>query len=196
MARNSNSAVSAAGRARDYKFLMRVILGGLAAANLVAAGLVLFPPGGSAETLEHQLETLQSQATAKRATLARTREHAASVEKGRAEGDKFLATYFLPRRTAYSTLIGELQSAAASSKIKPRDQSYTLDPIEGSDALSMMTITWNFEGAYRDVLSFVHAIDQSQRLMIIDSLNSVPQQGTSTLSVSMKINAFVREEGL
>ena len=197
MARSSSAGAASASRnARDHKKLMRIVLGALAAANLVALGLVLFPPGGSAETLEHQYESLQSQAAAKRATLARTREHAASVERGRAEGDKFIATYFLPRRTAYSTLIGELESAAAAAKIKPRERSFTLDQIEGSDTLSMMTITANFDGAYRDVLTFVHELDQSPRLMIIESLNTVPQQGTPTLSVSLKINAFVREEGL
>src|SRR5579863_5906942 len=100
MARNSSPA-PATGRARDRKQLLRIVVGALAGANLIAAGLVLFPPGGSAESLERQLESLQSQAALKRATLARTREHAASVERGRAEGDKFLATYFLPRRTAY-----------------------------------------------------------------------------------------------
>jgi Tfp pilus assembly protein PilO len=197
MARNSNAPLASGSRTPlDHKLIMRVILGALAAANLIAAGFVLFPPGGSAENLEHQLESLQSQAAAKRATLASTREHAASVEKGRAEGDKFLATYFLPRRTAYSTLIGELEASAAASKIKMRERSMNLEPIEGSDTLSMMTITQNFDGAWRDVLTFVHTLDQSQRLMIIESLNTAPQQGSSTLSVSLKINAFVREEGL
>ena len=198
MARNFSGAPGAggAGRApRDPKFLARVILGTLVAANLVAAGLVLFPPGGSPESLENQLQQLQSQATAKRATLALTKQHAASVENGRAEGDKFLATYFLPRRTAYSTLIGEVEAAAAASKIKSRERSYNLEPIEGSDTLSMMTITANFDGAWRDVLTFVHTLDQSPRLMIIESLNTAPQQGSSTLSVSLKINAFVREDG-
>jgi Tfp pilus assembly protein PilO len=198
MARSSSALAGAAtaGRSpRDPKFLARVILGALVAANLVAAGLVMFPPGGSAENLESQLQQLQSQATGKRATLALTRQHASSVEKGREEGDKFIATYFLPRRTAYSTLIGEVEAAAAASKLKPREHAYALDPIEGSDTLSMMTITANFDGAYRDVLSFVHTLDQSPRLMIIESLNTALQQGSSTLSVSLKINAFVREEG-
>jgi Tfp pilus assembly protein PilO len=198
MARNSSTApaAGAAGRARDPKFLVRVILGALVAANLVAAGLVMFPPGGSAENLERQLESLQSQATAKKAMLKNTREHAASVEKGRAEGDKFVANYFLPRRTAYSTLLHELGTTAAAAKVKPRESAYTLEPIEGSDTLSMMTITANFDGAWRDVLTFVHALDQSPRLMIVESLNTAPQQGSNTLSVSLKINAFVREEGL
>jgi type IV pilus assembly protein PilO len=197
MARSSSGpAAGIASKARDTKFLVRVVLGALLAANLVAAGFVLFPPGGSAESLERQLESLQSQATVKKAVLDRTREHAASVEKGRAEGDKFIATYFLPRRTAFSTLIGDLDAAAVAAKIKPKERSFTLEPIEGSDTLSMMTITANFEGSYRDVMSFVHALDQSSRLMIIESLNTAPQQGTNTQSVSLKINAFVREEGL
>ena len=42
------------------------------------------------------------------------------------------------------------------------------------------------------MLKFVHSIDQSPRLLIIESLSAVPQQGSNTLSVSMKIDAFVR----
>ena len=44
----------------------RIILGVLLAANLIAAGLVLYPPGGSADSLERQVADLQSRAAANR----------------------------------------------------------------------------------------------------------------------------------
>jgi type IV pilus assembly protein PilO len=182
------------GLVRDPKLAVRIILGVLLAANLVAAAFVLFPPGGSAETLEREYAGLQAQVRARQAVLEKTRQHAAAVEKGRAEGDHFLKDYFLPSRSYMSALLTELGTAAAQSKIKPREQSYAIEPIEGSDSLSMLTITAGYEGTYADLMRFVHEIDQSSRLLIIESLNAQPEQGAGLLAISIKFDAFVRED--
>jgi type IV pilus assembly protein PilO len=197
MPKNSSEVgqpVSQAAMARNPKTVVRVVVGVLLAANLVAAAMVLFPPGGSAEELQRQATTLQAQLSANRALLEGTRKHVTAVEKGRDLGDQFLAGYFLSSRTAYSTLLSELSEAASRSKIKQREYAYSTEPIEGSDNLSMLTITANFDGVYRDVLNFVHELDRSPRLLIIESLSAAPQQGSNVLSVSMKIDAFVREQ--
>lgn len=173
---------------------MRAVLGVLAGANLVAAGLVLFPPGGSAEELEQQRSTLVGQMRARQAALEQTRQHALAVDKGRAEGEQFLSQYFLANRSAFSTIVSDLFTAASQSQLKARDNAYATEPIEGSDTLSMMSITAGFEGKYADLMRFVHAIDQSPRLVIIESLSAAPQQNSDILSVSMKLNTFVRED--
>ena len=187
-----SSSPKPASPGRDPKLVVRVILGVLLGVNLVAAALLVFPPGGSAEALARQMASLQSQVAEKRSALEQAKEHALAVEQGRDEGDKFIEEYFLPIRTADNTLDAELQRAAVAAKIKPKGTDFTHQPIEGSDTLQMVTVNANYEGAYADVLKFVHAIDQSPRLMIIDSLAAVPQQGSNTLAVSMKIEAFVR----
>lgn len=173
---------------------LRVLLGALAAANLIAAGILMFPPGGSAEDLEKELASLQAQAATNRARLEKTRQHVAAVQLGRAEGDEFLSNYFLSRRAAPEMLLSELGNAAAGSKIKAKEASFAFDPIDGSDTLSMMSITASYEGEYSDLLHFVHEIDRSPSLMIIESLNAAPQAGTKVLSVAMKLDTFVREE--
>jgi hypothetical protein len=180
---------------REPQLIARAVLGVLLAATLVAAGLLLFPPGGSADELERRLVDLRSQATAKRALLATTRKHVAAVEKGRSEGEQFLNVYFLARRTAYSTLLAELVDAADRAKIKPKEHAYATEPIEGSDTLSMMTISANYEGTYANLMRFVHEIDQSPRMLIIEGLTAAPEKSGGDLSVSMKIDAFVREDG-
>ena len=172
----------------------RIVLGGLVVANLAAAALMMYPPGGSADQVERQFSTLQSQVAARRAVLLKTRQNVAAVAKGRGQGDEFLGSYFLARRTAYSTLLSELVTAADQAQIKPREHAYVIEPIEGSDTLSMMTITANYEGTYSNLMKFVNAVDRSPRLLIIEGLNAAPQQN-STLSVNMKIDAFVREDG-
>jgi Tfp pilus assembly protein PilO len=179
---------------RDPKIAIRAVLGVLGAANLVAAGLVLFPPGGSAEALERERASLSQQLASRQTVLQQTKQHAEAVDKGRADGDQFLSEYFLSNRTAFSTLLSDLGEAAKQSQIHQRDNGYSMEPVEGSDNLSMMSITAAFEGKYADLMKFVHAIDQSPRLLIIESLSAAPQQGSETLSVSMKLNTFVRED--
>jgi Tfp pilus assembly protein PilO len=179
---------------RDPKKILRVVLVVLAAANLAAAALVLFPPGGSAEQLRQERTSLAAQVITQRVALEQTKQHADAVDKGKAEGDQFLSQYFLANRTAFSTVLSDLYAAANQSQIKPRDNAYSLEPIEGSDTLSMMSITAGFEGKYADVMKFVHAVDGSPRLVIIESLSAAPQQNSDILSVSMKLNTFVREE--
>ena len=179
---------------RDPRVMVRIVLGVLVGLNVIAAILLLFPPGGTAEQMEDQLAHLQSQASAKGKALKITRQHVAAVEKGRSEGDQFLGNYFLSRRTAYSTLLEQLGQAAQQSQIKAREHSYATEPIEGSDTLSMMTITANYEGTYQNLMNFVHQVDESPGLMIIESLNAAPQTGSNNLVVNMKLDTFVRED--
>lgn len=173
----------------------RVALGVLLLATIGAAWIVAHPPGGSADELQRQLAALKTQTAARRALLASTRQHVAAVEQGRTEGDQFLGQYFLARRTAYSTLLSELVDAADRSKIKPKENAYATEPIEGSDSLSMMSISANYEGTYANLMRFVHEIDRSPRLLIIEALNAAPQQSGGTLNISMKIDTFVRDDG-
>lgn len=173
----------------------RIALGVLMLATVGSAWIVMYPPGGSADDLQQQLAALQSQTAARRTLLASTRQHVAAVEQGRAEGDKFLNEYFLARRTAYSTLLSELVDAADRAKIKPKEHAYATEPIEGSDSLSMMSISANYEGTYANLMRFVHEIDRSPRLLIIEALNAAPEQSGGTLNISMKIDTFVRDDG-
>jgi type IV pilus assembly protein PilO len=182
-------------RGRRRELVVRVILGVLLAANLVAAGLVLFPPGGSAEDLDRQLTGLQAQITSKQALLERTRRHAEAVQLGRTEGDQFVNDYFLASRTAFSTLLGELDSAATQAKIVPKEHGFSLVPVDGSDLLSVMSVSAAYEGAYADLMRFVHELDRSPRLLIIESLSATPQQGSDKLSVTMKMDTLVRDDG-
>ena len=165
----------------------------MVAANLVAAYFVWQPIGGSPSELERQLNDLRARVVQQRGLLDRTGLNVRKVEVGKNEGDSFLHDYFLGERTAYSAILDELQTAEREAKMRPKDHSLSVaEPIEGSDNLSMLTITANCEGTYSQLIDFINRIDRSSRLLIIESLNATPQQSGSTLSVNMKLNAFVR----
>jgi len=114
---------------------MRAAMVLLLAANVVAA-LVLFKPwGGSASDLARQLDEKRRELVQQNLRLERTKIVVAKVEKARSEGDHFLADYTLLRRTAFSTLVSEINAMAIKAGMKPKEASYVLEPVEGSEAL-------------------------------------------------------------
>ncbi len=175
--------------------ITRLILAVLLLGNLVAAYFVLRPPGGSPQELRQQLQDLHAQVIQRQALLNRTRVLASKIETGRGQGEKFLVQYFLPRRSASSTILDELSDAAQKSKVRPKESSFGYEPVDGSDNFSMMQISANYEGKYDDLLQFVNLLDKSKRLLIIEGLNATPEQGSNQLNVNVKLDTFVTEGG-
>jgi Tfp pilus assembly protein PilO len=178
---------------RDLKTVVRFVLGLLVALNVAAAVLVFRPIGGSPEDLQRQLSSLRGEIQQKQAALGRMKIVSAKIEKGRAESDSFLNGYFLNERTAYLTVLEELNRIAKETKIKVKEHTFVSEPIEGSSDLSMLTVNGNIEGAYADLIEFVNRIDRSDRLIILESLQAQPLQTAGVLNVQVKLNAFVRE---
>jgi hypothetical protein len=181
--------------AHNARTLIRAGLGALTVANLVALYFVIRPIGGSAQELSQQALEMHLQIRQQQAALDRTRLLAGKIESGRGEGDKFMNSDFLPRRTAYSTIMAELNDLAGQAKVAPRDSSLALDAVDGSDTLDMMQISANYEGLYPDLIRFINLLDKTDRLLIIESLNATPQQTGGRLNVTLKLDAFVREDG-
>ena len=179
---------------RDSQLGLRVMLGILLASNLVAAWAVFRPVGGSAEELDQQLAQMRKQIQQKRIALKRTDMISSKMDQARQAGDTFFNSYFMSRKTASSTILLELRKAAKDSGMKPKGDAFTFEPIEGSDLLSMMTISANYEGTYGDLLQFVNRLDKSQRFLILENLQAAPQQGSGLLNVLIRLNTFVREE--
>ncbi len=179
---------------RDPRFVVRLVLGLLLLANIVAA-LVLFKPwGGSAEELERRLAGMDQQAVQKQASVVTLQNLVSKVEKARGEGDLFMKDYFLSERSAYSMLVAELTEVAGKAKIKIKDHSFTEEPIEGAEHLKMLSISANYEGTYADLVEFVNMLDRSPRFLIIENLTATPQQSGGALNVNIKLDTFMRAE--
>ncbi len=183
------------GSAGNPRTLIRLGLGVLAAANLVAGYFVFRPLGGSAQDLSEQAAEMRTQIRQQQNTLNRTRALVEKVQSGRTEGDQFMGHYFLSRRAAFSTIMAELNDSAGQSKITPKESAYSIEPVDGSDTLEMMQISANFEGTYPDLIHFVNMLDKSDRLLVIESLNATPQQTGGKLNVMLKLDTFVKEDG-
>jgi len=173
---------------------LRLVVGLLLVANVVAAYFVIRPIGGSPQELRQEAAALNTEIRQKQGALERTRVLVGKIETGREEGDQFMNKYFLPRRNAYSIIVSQLNELAAQAKITPKESAFAIEPVEGSDSLVMMQISANFEANYQDLIRFVNLLDKSDRLLVVESLNATPQQGGSKLNIMLKLDTFVTED--
>ena len=178
---------------KQPRVLLRAAIGTLLAANLVAAVMAFKPFGGSADDLRREQEALRVQLARLQARIATSKRLVEKVETARREGDQFLAKYVTDRRTMSSTIQEELNRTAREAGIKSLPATLNLDPIEGSDTLEMMTISAGYEGSYAALTKFVNLLDKSPRFLIIENMQTAPQQGGQALNVTLKLDTFVRE---
>ena len=178
----------------DPRALLRLAVGGLVAANVVAAYVVIWPVGGSAAQLRQQAANMRMSIVQKRNILKRTELLASKIETGRVQGDQFLGSYFLPRRRAFSMIVAEMNDLASKAKITPKESSFPIEEVDGSDALQMMQVTANFEATYQDLIHFINLLDKSDKLLVVEALNASPQQNGSKLNVMLKLDTFVTED--
>jgi Tfp pilus assembly protein PilO len=181
---------------KDPRVAMRAVLGVLLLANLVAAVVAFKPFGGGADDLRRDRHVLQQQLAQLQAQVAKNRKLVQKIETARREGDQFLAKYFTDRRVVTSTIQGELVQIAKDAGITYQPTTWTPELIEGSDTLGMMTINAGCQGTYAALSKFVNLVDKSSRFLIIESMVAAPQQTGQILNVTIKIDTFVKDQGL
>jgi Tfp pilus assembly protein PilO len=180
---------------KDPRVAMRIVIGILLIANLAAAVIAFKPFGGSADDLRRDQDSLTAQLTRAQQQLAASRLLVDKVERARSEGDNFLNKYFSDARTTGPMIVAELNATARDAGIKMGAAQFSLDNIEGSDTLEMLSTNVGFEGNYANLTKFINLLDKSPRFMIIENLQaSAPQQqGGQSLAVSLKIDTFVKD---
>jgi hypothetical protein len=111
------------------------------------------------------------------------------VEAARVEQEAFMQRYFVTSQRPLPPS-NPKSSPWQTRRVSRPEHSYS-DPIEGSDTITMMTITANYEGSYADMVEFVNLIDRSDRFLIIDKFRD-PAADTRHATARLRVNAFLR----
>jgi type IV pilus assembly protein PilO len=181
---------------KDPRVAVRAVLGVLVLANLVTAVIAFKPFGGGADDLRRDRNLLRQQLAQLKIQVAKNKKLVEKIETARTQGDQFLARYFTQRRVVTSTIQGELVEIAKDAGVTYQPTTWNIDAIEGSDTLAMMTINAGCQGTYAALSKFVNLVDKSPRFLIIESMVAAPQQTGQVLNVTVKVDTFVKEEGL
>jgi Tfp pilus assembly protein PilO len=194
MPRNFKISLPSAASLGEPQVVVRLALGVLLLANLIAAGFAFHLFDASPEALEQELATTLAQRQSEQARLIRSRALVANVDRGKSDGEKFLASYMTPRQFTYSTITGELNETAKAAGMEKFQATITLNPVPGSEDLDMMSVTLNVEGKYSQLVKFVNLLDRSQRFLIIESLTVTPRAKSDILTVNVKLDTFVKDD--
>jgi Tfp pilus assembly protein PilO len=179
---------------RDPRVMMRALIGGLLAANLIAAVFAFKPFGGSAEDLNRQETSLRATLNTMQARVVAERKLVEKVQTARKQSNEFLAKYFMDRSTVSSEVAEELLHITKEAGMKPLPSSQQPIDLQGSDNLQMMTITAGFEGTYENLTKLVNLLDRSPRFFVIENMQTAGVQNGKSVSVQLKIDCFVRSE--
>ena len=182
------------GQRRGIRFWLQVAGGALALLNGVALFLYLDPPGGSREQLAQDSRQVRNEIAATRARSTRLKTIAGKVQVGSNESSEFESRFFLPKRLAYEDVISEIQRMSEASGLKERDSVFTEEPIEGTADLSLLNVTGNYEGTYDNLMHFLHEVDRSPMLLMLDTMQAAPQQHPGQLTTSIRFQAVIRDE--
>jgi Tfp pilus assembly protein PilO len=170
-----------------------IVLGLLAAFNVIFYFLAVYPLDAREEQHQALLADLRQQVAAKTSEVEKLRLIAAKVEQARTEGDSLLQAITLERNTTFSKLVAELVKAAAESRVETRESNFDLQPVEGAEQYGAITITANFRGEYSNLVQFLNRLDKSEQFLIIESLGATPRSDATELQITMKIDTFVRD---
>lgn len=111
-----------------------------------------------------------------------------------AQGEKDLATFRekIPSHREFTGLIVELQSLADEAGLDLDQVSYKPDREKGSDLLRY-TLTFTLVGSYRDIKQFVHALEQSSRLIILRQIGLQGDgEGDTDVRLQLSLETFFR----
>jgi hypothetical protein len=179
---------------RGPKFWLKVVGGVLACLNAAALVLYIAPPGGSREQLAAQALQMRNQIAAVRSQAVRLKAVSEKVQLGSTQSAEFESKYFLLKRSAYEAVIAEIQRMAKASGLLEQDSVFTEEPIEGTDDLTLLNRTSNFEGTYENFMHFLYEADRSPMLLIIENVQAAPQQKGGRINASVRFQAIIREE--
>lgn len=140
-------------------------------------------------------EELAAQVEESRRGIATVRGAAERIETANVEGGALVQQIALPRRTAFSALLTELDAAAQQTGIEIRETSYSVEAIEGSDEYGILAVNANFRGRYDNLVQLLYRLDRSELFFIIGSLGATPRdEGNSReLQINMRFDTFVRD---
>jgi len=110
-----------------------------------------------------------------------------------AQGEKDLGAFrerISPHRE-FTGLVVELQNLANEAGLDLDQISYNHEQEKDSDLLRY-TLTFTLEGSYSDIKQFVHALEQSPRLIIIEKLGlqGVGQDSDTDVRLQLSLETF------
>ena len=179
------------------RFPPKTVLAALGVLALCDLGFYLLAVRPAAREQWERIERnarLEAHVRELRQGMESVREAAERIEAADQLGRELVERIALPRRNAFSALLAELGRACLEAGVEIRETSYSVEPIEGSDAYGILAVNANFRGNYAELVRLLFRLDRSELFFIIGSLGATPREegDPGELRINMRFDTFVR----
>lgn len=141
--------------------------------------------------LERRYMQLQDQVRQARRLAAAEGTQVSIVSQAREDLRRFRA--LLPQREEFEQLIGEIFLLADEARLDISQITYSPGRREDLD-LSSYGLGFVVQGTYRQVKEFLSLLEQSPRLIVIDSISLAGQKDEGDVGLRLALTTFFREE--
>ena len=179
------------------RFAPRTVLAALAVLGLCNSGFYLLavrPAALGESELEARNAALAVQVEQARATAEVVQARSSLIETAKTDGSALVQEIALPRQSAFSALLTELEAAAAQAGMEIRETSYAVEPLEGNEQYGTLAVNASLRGRYDNLVQFLYQLDRSKVFFIIGSLGATPRSdgNLNELQVNMRFDTLVR----
>jgi Tfp pilus assembly protein PilO len=171
---------------------MRRLQGGLALAVVANVALLIYlvrMPGNSPEARQRQLDELQQHHDALQTKVQSQRDLAEKMQTTTRNESEFAQDNFLPRSTAFSSMVENLQELAVKNEVSPSDIDFQLKDETNDLGWINVEVTLSVAGGYGDLVQFVNELEQSELFWIIRGLDVSGPQGRE-LRLNLRMETF------
>jgi type IV pilus assembly protein PilO len=173
--------------------ILPLLVGGLVLLNVVAYLSLNYLASPQRDALEKQLMELQARVRQNRQSDAETKTPAEIFRRGEADLQKFRAV--IPSKSGFPALLGEIFSLAGQAGLTIDQIGYQPKEVEGRGLLRY-GLAFSVNGDYGQIKRFIYSLEQSERLIVIDSLtlSGGRESGLATVELRLQLATFFRTE--
>jgi len=166
---------------------LKIAIGAMVAADLIALGLLVSPLVGSADSRRMQLSQLSAELQRKTRDVQPLRHIDKKIVLAKDQIGVFYKDRFASRDSA---LANELGKIASENGVRILQARYKLEDMETSGIVPV-AIQGSFAGDYLQLVRFINALERSKMFFTVDSVD-LASEGTGGVHLEIVMHSYLR----
>jgi Tfp pilus assembly protein PilO len=158
----------------------------LVVVNAVLVFFLFRSPGLSEAQRRQQIARLEAEQRSAERRVQQLTELRQKVQDATKNEQLFAQKNFLPRQSAFSAMLSDLERLAKDNRLEPGDVNYKLDEKSNQLGWTNVSAGLTLEGAYPDLLKFLNQLEKSELFWIIEGLEV---SGATGAGLRLKLEA-------
>ena len=164
------AASSSRSEASRFQVRLRTVFGVLLGINVVLLFFLFRSPGRTESERRDDISRLTAEQRAAQYQVQKFRQLQHKMQDAVHNEQEFAQANFLPRSTAFSQMLTDLERLATENQLQPGDITYTLNADDNQLGWVNVDVSLVVEGDYSNLVGFLNELEQSKLFWIVESL--------------------------